>query len=361
MRLEKDTIKSIFDEAIKHKSVYTTDFKSDLVKSDFTLNLGALTPWTAAEGQTLLSLAVLGAPTRKLISSQTGVKYIEELKYLDTVSGIVPFSNGFNPVGATTLTVKNVSVAKMQSQEVFYPEDLNNYSTQLSLMPGYNTQLPFEQLYAELKSKYIQRDIEFLDWGTQTGGTAAGCVWTGLGSHIPLNVAATGCTYTSFDWAKFVAGTTQTTGTTQSLYLDLTGIQGTMVNKLPEAIQGEKLTWFVAPAVFRKMLAVLRDGPTGTGNFHIDVTLNNGTQSFAFPAYTNLEVVSTPGLSSENPAAWVATLITPAWNLVGLSDLMSEWEKFSIIWNPYEEKGQFSCHFKCGIDCYFFKYITYSA
>ena len=62
--------------------MFNTQFKQDLVKSDFTLDLSLMTPWTNAEAQTLMSLAVLGAPTRKLVSSQSGVKYIDELKYI---------------------------------------------------------------------------------------------------------------------------------------------------------------------------------------------------------------------------------------------------------------------------------------
>jgi len=353
MRLKKDEIASIFESARKHKEVFNTQFKQDLVKSDFTLDLSLMTPWTNAEAQTLMSLAVLGAPTRKLVSSQSGVKYIDELKYINTSSGIVPYQKGWNPVGTTSIFAKNVYVAKMQSQEELYPEDLNDFSTQLSLQKGFNTELPFESLYSELKSKYIQRDIEFIDWGTQTG-TTTGATWAGVGYWAPLNTTAiggTGCTYTASDWAAFLTGGT---------YSDLMAIQGTMVNKLPEAIQGEKLTWFVAPSVFRKMLAVLRDGPTGSGNFHIDIIDNNGTQTFLFPAYTNLEVVPTPGLSTENPNCWGATLITPSWNLVGLSDLSGENEKMTLLWNPYDLRGQFYCFFKAGFECYFYQYITYS-
>ena len=359
MKLKSDEIKSIFEEARKHKTIWNTQFKTDLIKSDFTLNLTSLTPWTDAEGQTLLSLAILGAPTRKLISRQDGVKYLSELKYLNTTSGLQPYTKGWNPAGETTVTVRNIYVTKMMSQELLYPEDLNDYSLQLSLSPGFNTELPFESLYGELKRKYIARDIEFYDWGTQSGGTyppTAGASWAGLGNIIPAHAETyksdTGATSYSFSWTRFLTGGT---------YDQLMTVQNAMINNLPEAIQGEKLTWFVSPAVFRKMLAVLRDGPTGIGNFNINVTDNDGTQSFAFPAYTNLEVVSTPGLSAENPNAWAATLITPAWNLVGVNDLMGEDEKFTLIWNPYALYGQFYCYFKASIDAYFYNYISYSA
>jgi hypothetical protein len=353
MEIRKDDIKDIFGNVIKHKNIFKTQFNENLIQSDFTLDLSSMKTWTAAEGQELLSQVVLAAPTRKLISRQNGIKYIEELKYLDTVSGLQKYAKGWNPVGATTITVKNVSVTKMQSQELLYPEDLNDYSTQLSLAAGFNTKLPapFETLYAELKGQYISRDIEFFDWGTQSGATN-GDSWAGLGYLIPHAVGgATGATYTAFDWIDFL---------TNGNYSGLTGIMMTMVNKLPEAIQGEELTWFVPPSVFRKMLAVLRDGPQGQGNFHIIVTQNNGTTSFEFPAYTNLKVISTPGLSTENPNNWAATVICPAWDLVALDDLEGEDQKFTLIWNPYDLRAQFYCNFKAGIDFYFPQYITYS-
>ena len=366
MKANDEMIKSTFESAKKHKGVFSTEFKTNWneIKSNFNVAITSLTPWTNAEGQTLLSLAILGETMRALMSKQTGVKYIEELKYLNLTSGnLQAYAEGWNPVGSTTITVKNVGVTKMMSQEQLNPERLNDYSTQLSLQPGFNTELPFEVLYAELKAKFIARDIGFMDWGTQTGSTASGSTsWPGLGYLIPLNVTAvagTGCTYTSFSWTNFLAGTTVNSATT--LYSDLMTIQLTMINKLPEAIQGEKLHWIVPPSIFRKMLAVLRDGPTGSANFHIDVTENNGTQEFLFPAYTNLTVIANPSMSTENPNAWTATVISPIWNLVGLYDLENEWEKFVLQWNPYALYGQFYCFFKAGIDFYFPTYITYSA
>ena len=354
MKLSREEIKQIFDKAKEHNCLFQTEFNKNLIKSDFTLNLNALTPWTKADGQQFLTQVILGAPTRKLISRQSGVKYISELKYLDTTSGLQQYAKGWSPQGTTTLTVKNVSTTKMMSQELLYPEDLNDYSTQLSLHKGFNKELPaaLEIMYAELKGLYISRDIEFYDWST-TNGSPNGRQWAGLGYKIPRSVGgATGATYTAFDWAGFVTGGT---------YTSLMNTFDTMLGKLPEAIlDTEKITWFVPPVVFRKMLAVLRDGPTGSGNFHIDVVENDGSETFRMPAFRNVEVISTPGLSSENPAQWNATVMTPAFNLVGLDDKDGEDQEFKLIVNPYELYYQFYMFFKAGIDFYFANYITYS-
>ena len=351
--LTKFEVEEIVTSAKAHSSLWKSPAKSELIKSDFTIDTGNLTPWTDEQSQVLLSAAILEAETAKLISSQTGIKYIDSLKYLgdgNPLNGVnavfQAYQHGWHPVGTTVPTNRNVSVSKIMTQEELYPEDLNNFSYQLSMVPGFNTSLPFEQLYGELKAKQIAKNIELMIWGTQTGATDGTAACTGLGYLIPYNIGGpqtTGSTHVTYDWV------TNLTGMTSSDWINLVN---DMVNALPEEIQGmSDLTLFMGHSKFRSLLRALI-----TGNlYHIDVTNENGLTSIIFPG-TNVRVQAVNGLNSQD-----YTVLAPAFNLVLLTDLMNEWEKFTLIWNPYDLRGQFYAYFKIGVDAYFYNYIVYAS
>ena len=341
--LTKFEVEQIFNSAKEHKSLWKTPANPSVIKSDFTIDTGAITPWTNEESQVLLSAAILEAETSKLISSQTGIKYIDSLKYLAVDAQFQAYQHGWHPLGVTTPTARNVEVSKIMTQEEIYPEDLNNYSYQLSMVPGFNTELPFEQLYGELKAKNIAKNIELMIWDTKTGSTDGTAQCTGLGYLLPNDVSVTGVTKMTFDWV------TELTGMTSSDWINFVN---DAVNNLPEEIQGfSDLTLFMGHSKFRAMLRALIIGNL----YHVDVTNENGLTSIIFPG-TSVRIQAVNGLNNQN-----YTILTPAFNLVLLTDMMNEWEKFTLIWNPYDLRGQFYAYFKIGINYYFPNYIVYCA
>jgi hypothetical protein len=351
--LTKFEVEEIVTSAKEHSSFWKTPVNTELIKSDFTVDTSHLTPWTDEQSQVLLSAAILEAETIKLISSQTGVKYIDSLKYLgdgNPLNGVnaifQAYQHGWHPVGTTVPTNRNVSVSKIMTQEELYPEDLNNFSYQLSATPGFQTTLPFEQLYGELKAKQIAKNIELMIWGTQTGATDGTNACTGLGYLLPsvaFGAQTTGCTKLQFDWVANLTGMTSS---------DWINLVNNAINDLPEEIQGmNDLTLFMGHSKFRAMLKALIIGNL----YHIDVTNEKGLTSIIFPG-TNVKIVAVNGLNNQNYC-----VLTPAFNLVLLTDLMNEWEKFTLIWNPYDLMGQFYAYMKIGIDAYFYNYICYIA
>lgn len=345
-QLSKDEVKALFEQAKEHrttfKDVFNKESNSALVKSDFTIDTTQITPWNNEESQTLLTAAILEAETAKLISYQTGIKYLESLKYLATDAQFQPYQKGWHPLGVTTPTARTVSVSKIMVQEELYPEDLNNYSYQLSMVPGFNTELPFEQLYGELKVREIQKGIELMIWNTVTGATDGDAQCTGLGYKIVADKSATGTTCVQQSW-------TNLTGMTATDWINLVA---KMQNALPEEIQSmPDLTLFMGHSKFREMVKAL----ILANLYHIDTTKNNGYEPFVFFG-TNIKVVPVNGLNNQD-----YILLTPSFNLVLLVDLMNEDEKFTLLWNPYDLKGQFYVFFKIGIDYYFPNYVVYTA
>lgn len=300
-------------------------------------SLGGLTTWVNDNSQELLALAVLKGETIDIISLKTGVKYMERLKYLSTDSVLQAGGCGFNPNGSTVLTQKDISVVDVKINESLCPDDLNEYSLSQSLKPGYNKDIPFEQLYMTEKVKHINKAIETNIWANQTGTTTYPA---GLINLFLNDTVLTAATYLHQNLTGF---------TTASEWL--TAVYA-MQGKLPESIQSATdLTLFVGHPIFRKMVSSLV-----VGNFYnIDATNNDGMTPFYFPG-TNIKVVPVNGLNSLNNM-----VLSPASNLIYVTDLANEQEQIEMFWDPSDQIVKFIARFKYGVNYYFSEYIVLSA
>jgi len=296
-------------------------------------SLGGLTTWVNDNSQELLAAAVLAGETIDLISIKTGVKYKERLKYLATDAVFQAGGCGYSTNGTTALTEKDLSVVDVKINESLCPEDLNDYSLSLSLRPGYNKDIPFAQMYMGEKTKQINKTIETNIWSI-TGGTTTTPV--GLQYQI-FNDSSTYHTHQNLTGA-----------TTASEWL---GIVYAMHVLLPEEIQSANdLTLCVSHSYFRKMVQAFV-----IGNFyHIDSTNNDGMTPFYFPG-TNIKVVAVNGLSTFN-----TFVLTPASNLIYVTDLQNEQEKVEMFWDPSDQIVKFIARFKYGVSYYFSNYIVYT-
>lgn len=295
-------------------------------------SLGGLTTWVNDNSQELLAAAVLKGETIDLISLKTGVKYKERLKYLATDAVFQAGGCGYSTNGNVVITEKDLYVVDVKINESLCPEDLNEYSLSLSLRPGYNKDIPFAQMYMDQKTKEINKTIETNLWGT-TGSTTAPLglqyLVTNDGSCYHTHQNLTGAT-TASEWLSIVYA---------------------MQVLLPEEIQSATdLTLFVSHSYFRKMVQAFV-----IGNFyHIDATNNNGMEPFYFPG-TNIKVVAVNGLASTN-----FFLLTPASNLIYVTDLANEQEKIEMFWDQSDQIVKFIARFKYGVSYYFSNYIVYA-
>lgn len=299
-------------------------------------NVGGLTAWTNANSQVLIAQSVLQGETIDLISLITGVKYKSELKYLDAPVTLQAGGCGFNASGSVVFTKKDVSVVDVKINETMCPEDLNEYSLNLSLRPGFNKDIPFEQQIMAQKTKEINKTIETNIWANAAASTT---VPEGLIHKFLADVTITGNTTlvqnltgatTASEWMAFVYA---------------------MQNKLPEAIQGATdLTLFVGHPIFRKMVQSL----VIANLYHIDQSANDGMTAFYFPG-TNIKVVPVNGLNTLNNM-----VLTPASNLVYVTDLTNEQDKIEVFWAQEAQLVYFISRFKYGIDYYFSEYVVLS-
>ena len=297
-------------------------------------NVGALTQWVNDNSQELLTKAVLQAETIPYITVIPGVKYKERLKYLATDALFQQGGCGFTASGTTTLTEKDIEVTTLKITEELCPEDLNSYSLQLSMKPGYNTNIPFEALYAEQKVKEIQKGIELMIWAN-AASTTKNC-----DGFLHLMNTDADVHDLTFTWCA--------TGHTASDYL---AAIYAMQNTLPAEIQSfDDLTLFVGHEVFRMIVQSL----IIANLYHIDLSTNNSMTPFTFPG-TNIKLVPVNGLNG-----LCAAVLSPASNLIYVTDLQSEEDKLKVWWSEDYQIVRTVCNWKSGVAYYFGDYIVLS-
>jgi len=291
--------------------------------------------WVNENSQDLISEAILESNTIEKVTLMPGIKYKEQIKFLETDSQIQAASCGTPTTsGSTTLTDKDIEVKSLMVYEETCPEDFNETSLQLSMKPGWNTEIPFEQQYADLKVKNLQKNIEKMIWSSTAASTTK-CVGWVYSFNNDSDVEDT-----TFDWAA--------TGNTAS---DFMGEVYNMVNKLPDEIQDmTDLTLFVSPSLSRKMTQslVIADG------YHIDLTKTDGNSEWEFPGI-NLTVKPTNGLVGQEVA-----VLTPASNLIVGTDLQNESEQFKLWYSDDDLQVKFLQQFKIGTSYYFGEYVVLS-
>lgn len=299
-------------------------------------NVTGLGTWINENSQDLIQSAILESNTIQAVTLMPGVKYKQQIKYLDGDALIQAAACGTPTTsGTTTLTDKDVEVKSLMVYEETCPEDFTQTSLQLSMKPGWNEEIPFEQQYADMKIKKLQEGIEDMIWSSTVSGSTKCSGW------IYLMEADSDVNDRTFVWSG--------TSWTASDYM--TEVYG-MVNDLPEAIQNfSDLTLFVPPEVSRRMIQQF----VVTGNYHIDYVNQDGNGPWYFPAAKNVQVRPVNGLVGEN-----AVVLTPASNLIVATDLQSEWEQFKLWYSDDDLQIKFLQTFKIGVEYYFGTYVVLS-
>lgn len=298
-------------------------------------NVTGLGSWINENSQDLIQTAILESNTIQAVTLMPGVKYKEQIKFLDGDALIQAAACGTPTTsGTTTLTDKDVEVKSLMVYEETCPEDFSTTSLQLSMKPGWNTEIPFEAQYADLKVKKLQAGLEVQLWANQAASTTTIQGWIHQAeADSDVNDRTfvwSGSTFTASDYMNEVYG---------------------MIADLPEAIQGfTDLTLFVGPEISRKMTQQF----VITGNYHIDYVDNDGNSDWYFPG-TNVLVKPVNGLASTN-----SVFLTPASNLIVATDLQNEFEQFKLWYSEDDLLVKFLQTFKLGVSYYFGTYIVLS-
>lgn len=296
-------------------------------KFNFAIDKSTIGSWVKDAGQDLLMKEVLGADTIKVVEIQPGIKYKEQLKYLDTDALLQVYACAWTASGTTTLTKKDIQVQHFKIEEALCPSDLNDTALMLSQSPGTDKDLPFEAQYLSLKVQGAQKHIENKTWVQATGSTYK---VAGL-----LNQFAD-----DSDVVDYTFDFTNTGLTDANLIIAVNA----MVDLVPEEITSrEDLTLFCGKDFFRKLSRAYLN----TGNVLLSKFTFNGVDMFELPGNENIKVYAVNGLNKANNTD-VQLVITPASNIIIGMDMVSEEEKTEMWWSQDNNQLRFHSSFKFG-------------
>jgi len=298
-----------------------------------------LTTYVNGAQQELLTKAVIEADSLKYFQIMPGVKYSDRLLYLDTDVPLQAGGCSWAASGNTTMTEKTITVTTLRRMEAICPDTLEKYQTQLSMKAGKPTAIPFEQLYADMVVKRVNEKIENMIWGNVVGSTT---VFQGLIFQLTGDTDSNS-TVQNFDWSA-------TTGNTATTYINQIFKQ---YNALPAEIRSDKdLTLFMGhDSLARVIQAFIVANLYHVGGADVDLNTLRGE----LVGIANLKIVGVNGL---NGSAYA--FMTPSWNLVFATDLISEEDKLEAWYSQDNQEIRTVVNFKAAVSYYFGTYVVYS-
>jgi hypothetical protein len=303
------------------------------------LNLSGLSAYTNEFALDLIKEAVLKGRTTDLVTVQGGIKSAATINRLSTTINAQAGACGWNATGSTILDQRTITVCDIKINESICLNDLENYYTQVQMNPGsYNTDIPFEQLYAENKRDQIQALIEDLIWkGDTVGGSGNLALCDGLKVLFDAGITASNPAYGTYS---------------------LSNLGNEIINKVDEAITKidtnvidvDDLHIFMSYADFRTYAKALRDANL----FHYTGAENQGAEFSLMVPGTNVRAIAVRGLNSAN--RWV---LTPASNIYVGTDLLSDSEDFRIFYSQDFDEVRFLAKWKIGVQVAYLEHVVY--
>ena len=295
------------------------------------LNLSALNAWTNEHAMDLIKEAVLKGRTTELAKVQGGIKHAATINRLSTNIVGQNGACGWNAEGDTTLDQRTITVCDIKINEAICLNDLEDYYTSVMMNPGsYNTDIPFEQLFAENKKDQIMALIEDLVWKGDT--EAEGNLGLCDGFLKLFGASASGVV----------------TGTVSSNLVDT--IDAMIADLDPNVIDVEDLHIFLSYADYRKYAKELRDANL----FHYTGAENQGQEFSQIHPGTNVRVIAVRGLNSTG-----AIVLTPASNLYIGTDLLNDAEDFKIFYSQDNDEVRFLAKWKLGVQVAYPEHVVY--
>ena len=188
------------------------------------LSFSGLSTYTKQNVKPLLTSAVLGATTQKMIVDNgivlTGVKGPTQIPLMDTDAFFQVDGCGYSPSGTSTFSGRTINPGKIRVEETICPKDLEAYFTMEALRAGSTYEdfgnADFAAAYLAKKNARIASQLETAIWQGSTASTNANLnKFDGLstlinaGSAVDANVSAyTGvATITTVTQSNVIAAT----------------------------------------------------------------------------------------------------------------------------------------------------------
>ncbi len=315
----------------------------------FALVVSGLVDYIYENEDILLTKSLFGGRTADLLASEgnlmTGVKSTEKLAILAT-DAIFQDGSGCTRTssGSTTLTQRQVTVGSVAVVEDICVNDLEKKYLGMKMKKGSNTnELPFEQEYSDLKAATVAKQLEIAIWqGDTNHGNVNLNKFDGFIKLIDnaSGVILSNATAYIASGAPIAVGTGITTGNVKA-------IVDSMWLALPGDVAGqEDIRVFCGWDTFNKYISAFRDqnlfnfAPTGK-----EVSVENGV--VIIPG-TNYKLTAVHGLDGTN-----RLFASRMSNLVGATDLETDFEQFKMYEDQFEDYLRFKMRFKYGVQVAF--------
>ena len=300
------------------------------------LDLTGLTAYVDETKMELIKKSILQGRTLEYVTIQADIKSSATINIIDTDIVGQAGSCGWNTDGTTTLSQRPLAVAPIKVNEAICVDDLEAYYTQTMMNPGsYNETLPFEQIYAESKSEKIANMIETIVWKGDTAGSGN----TALADGFLKVIDAEGSVVIGNTGAETVIDAS-----------NVVDIVDAMVNAIPEdIIDANDLILFMSYADYRTYSKALRDANL----FHYTGAEDQGKEFSQMVPGTNVKAVAVKGLSGTS-----RMVLSRIANLYYGTDLLNDFEKFSIRYSEDNDEVRFKSKFKLGVQIAFPEFVV---
>lgn len=301
------------------------------------LNVAGLTTYTDELKMELIRKSVLEGRTTSLITVQPDIKSSSTINIIDSDLVVAAGSCGWNEDGTTILTQRELSVCPLKVNEAICLDTLESYYTQKMMNPGsYNTEIPFEQIYAEEKAAKVNAVIEDIIW---KGNTSTGSGNLALCDGFLALIDSEGGVVTG--------NTGSYTAITEANIVD---IVDDLVAAVPaDIINADDLHLFVGYEIYRLYAKALRNANL----FHYTGAEDQGQDFSQMVPGTNCRIIATRGLNNTN-----RMVLSKASNLYFGTDLLNDAEDFKIFYSEDNDEVRFRSKFKIGVNYAFPEFVV---
>lgn len=286
-------------------------------------DVSSLTDYVSQDKLKLISKAILGGRTMKIVNLQTGVKGKVGINILD-VDPIIYKSGtaGFTASGTTTLTQRTLDVQGLKSNLDWNIDDLVSTYQSENLKPGaIGTDIPFEEDLANGIAEKISERIDNLIWdGYTDAGLRSGqkTLFNGLLQHIE---AESGSVITASTRSNYTGSSTCVKAVDDLVAAFLND------NDAVNDAMADDLTLFVSFEDYNTLKTAYIDANL----YHVEVK-EMAPYTFKLPRHENITCVAVRGLNGTDIG-----VLTRASNIYIGVDMEEDLEKF-IFWEADDKE-----------------------
>jgi len=304
------------------------------------LNVAGLTAYVDQERMALIKKMILGGRSTRFLTVQPDIKSAASINLLSSNLIAQAGGCGFSNTGTTILTQQTLNVCPLKVNESICLDTLEEYYTQAMMNPGsYNTQIPFEQIYAEEKVSQISSLIDSLIW---QGNTVSGS------GNLALCDGFIRLADVTYSGSVVDGNVTNATAITAS---NIIGLVDDAVNVIPaNIIDMDDLYVYCGYDFYRTYATALRNA-----NLFAYTGAEDQGESFSqMVPGTNVRLIAVKGLNGTNKF-----FISTKSNMYFGTDLLNDYENFELWYSLDNQEVRMASKWKQGVNAAFWDYVVY--